>query len=251
MDDVATAAGVNKLNNIPNYAWAACDLAQQKSREAFIPLIEQLCSRAIYTMTRLTDISEKVVESRKKKWNIKQDPLDIDNVEQYPYFTFHIKDLYLKFVETTSQSCLERCLDEFYDTQTIYWELTEYSDRVLPMERNDSDAKKAVVDLATELFKELQKRIIKNVLLKFYNSYLVPMQRELWTVVQGKVGSLSDKELDEIFEVSATKHRIKEEEKVLLQTAQQCAEQEVVFIDAATKYSHPVLVGGLGKAETF
>jgi len=249
MDDVATAAGVNKLNNIPNYAWAACDLAQQKSREAFIPLIEQLCSRAIYTMKRLTHISEKVVESRKKKWNIKQDPLDIDNVEQYPYFTFHIKDLYTKFVESTAQSCLERCLDEFYDTQTIYWELTEYTDRTLPMERNDPDAKKAVIDLATELFKDLQKRIVKRVLLKFYNSFLVPMQRELWTVVQGKVGSLADKELEEIFEVSATKHRIKEEEKTLLQTAQQCAEQEVVFLDAATKYSHPVLVGGLGKTE--
>ena len=89
-----------------------------------------------------------------------------------PYFTFHVKDLYYKFVELTAQSCLEKCLDEFYDTRTIYWDLTEYADRSLPMDRNDPDTKRAVVDLATELFKEtLQKRIIKNVLLKFYNFF--------------------------------------------------------------------------------
>eukprot|EP01099_Mayorella_cantabrigiensis_P000830 TRINITY_DN1356_c0_g1_i1.p1 TRINITY_DN1356_c0_g1~~TRINITY_DN1356_c0_g1_i1.p1 ORF type:complete len:728 (-),score=209.06 TRINITY_DN1356_c0_g1_i1:108-2291(-) len=250
MDDVATAAGINKLNNIPNYAWAACDLAQQKSREAFIPLIEQLCSRTVYTMKRLTDIAEKIVESRKVKWNLRSDNVfDTDNLEQYPYFTFHVKDLYYKFVELTAQSCLEKCLDEFYDTRTIYWDLTEYADRSLPMDRNDPDTKRAVVDLATELFKEtLQKRIIKNVLLKFYNFFLVPMQTELWSVVQGKISSLSDTELEQIFEVNATKDRIKEEEKRLLQIVSQCAEQEVVLLEAASKYSHPVLVG-LSKVE--
>ena len=45
MDDIATAAGINKMNNIPNYAWAASDLAQQKSQEEFVPLIEQNYSK--------------------------------------------------------------------------------------------------------------------------------------------------------------------------------------------------------------
>lgn len=143
----------------------------------------------------------------------------------------------------TAQSCLEKCLDEFYDTRTIYWDLTEYADRSLPMDRNDPDTKRAVVDLSTELFKDLQKRITKNVLLKFYNFFLVPMQTELWSVVQGKISSLSDTELEQIFEVNATKDRIKEEEKRLLQIVQQCAEQELVLLESASKYSHPVLVG--------
>jgi hypothetical protein len=42
MDDIATAAGINKLNNIPNYAWAASDLAQQSAREELAPLIDQV-----------------------------------------------------------------------------------------------------------------------------------------------------------------------------------------------------------------
>ena len=104
MDDVATAAGINKLNNVPNYAWAASDLAQQKTQDAMLPLIEQLCERAVYIMKRLTypaihptpflitsfrfhplsllipfpstpifdtinsDVVEKIADSRRKKW---------------------------------------------------------------------------------------------------------------------------------------------------------------------------------------
>jgi hypothetical protein len=57
MDDVATAAGINKLNNVPNYAWAASDLAQQKTQDALVPLIDQLCERVVYIMKRLTYLS--------------------------------------------------------------------------------------------------------------------------------------------------------------------------------------------------
>jgi len=179
-DDVATAAGINKLNNIPNYAWAASDLAQQKAQDAFVPLIEQLTSRAVYIMKRLTDISEKVLESRKKKWNEDLHTVasnNVDDIDRYPYFTYHVKDLFNKFVESTAKQCKEKCLDEFYSTRTIYWDLTsEFSNRNLPLERNDQeDTKKQVINLSTELFNELRDRITRNVMLKFYNFFLVPM----------------------------------------------------------------------------
>jgi hypothetical protein len=173
MDDVATAAGINKLNNIPNYMWAASDLAQQKSQDAFVPLIEQLTSRAIFIMKRLTDICEKILDSRKKKWS---GTPSAEDIERYPYFTYHVKDLYNKFVEHTARTCKEKCLDEFYSTRTILWDFTEYADKNMPLERNDSeDTRGAVVQLSTELFNSIRDRITKNVLLKFYNFFLVPM----------------------------------------------------------------------------
>jgi hypothetical protein len=123
MDDVATAAGINKLNNIPNYAWAASDLAQQKSQDAFAPLIEQLTNRAVFIFKRLTDITEKILEGRKKKW-MEELGGHVDDVEHYPYFTYHVKDLYFKFIDNTARVVKEKCMDEFYSTRTIYWELT-------------------------------------------------------------------------------------------------------------------------------
>jgi hypothetical protein len=54
--------------------------------------------------------------------------------------------------------------------------LKRHKDRNLPVERNDQDdTKTAVVNMSTDIFKELRDRITRNVLLKFYNFFLVPM----------------------------------------------------------------------------
>ncbi len=51
----------------------------------------------------------------------------------------------------------------------------------MPLDRNDGeDTKIAVVQLATELFGSIRTRITKNVLLKFYNFFLVPMYVHKW-----------------------------------------------------------------------
>jgi len=241
MDDVATAAGINKLNNIPNYSWAASDLAQQKSQEAFVPLIEQMTNRAVYIMKRLTEISEKVLESRKKKW-MEDLNASVDDIDRYPYFTYHVKDLFYKFVDVTAKTCKEKCMDEFYSTRTIYWELTsEYADRNLPLERNDQDdTKTAVVKLATDIFNLLRDRITSNVLLKFYNFFLVPMQHELWTEIQGKVNCLSDSALEQIFEVSATKEKLKLAMQSLEDDLKRAGEQDKLFMEHAGTFSKRV-----------
>lgn len=124
-------------------------------------------------MKRLTDIAEKILESRKKKWTAGG---STDDIDRYPYFTYHVKDLYFKFVDNTAKVCKEKCMDEFYSTRTILWDFTEFADKNMPVERNDGeDTKNAVVNLSTELFNSLRDRITKNVLLKFYNFFLVPM----------------------------------------------------------------------------
>jgi len=241
MDDVATAAGINKLNNIPNYMWAASDLAQQKSQDAFVPLIEQLTSRAVFIMKRLTEIAEKILESRKKRWT----GPGSDDVERFPYFTYHVKDLYGKFVDNTAKLCKEKCMDEFYSTRTILWDFTEYADKNMPLERsegNNNDTKNAVADLSNELFKSIRERITKNVLLKFYNFFLVPMQTELWNEIQGKVNSLSDNNLDQLFEVGATKEKLKSKTTFLQDELAKAIEQDKLFMEYANSFSHPLLI---------
>jgi len=96
MDDIATAAGINKLNNIPNYAWAACDLAQQYSREELAPLIDQAVKRATHTLRRLPDIVDRMLEARRRGrleggWMPAAGSTDVNNIDMYPFFTYHVK----------------------------------------------------------------------------------------------------------------------------------------------------------------
>lgn len=248
MDDIATAAGINKLNNIPNYAWAASDLAQQSAREELAPLIDQAVKRATYILRRLPDIVDKMLDARRRGrleggWAPAAGSVDVNNIDMYPFFTYHVKDLYNKFVERTATALASKAMDEFYGTRTIFWEYTEYADTKLPMDRSDADETRRAVDsLAKELFTRLRERITKNVLLKFYNFLLVPMQAELWTEIQGAVTTLSDDQLEQIFEVAATKNKLKEDEKALSRGIEAYATQEVHFIKSATQFSHPIYV---------
>lgn len=167
MDDIATAAGINKLNNVPNYAWAASDLAGQKSAEELLPLIDRAVRRGCYILRRLPDIVERMMLDARRRSSpaptpgggggggggggpspISRDlpllpsssttcsssplshlpgtnPVDVNNVELYPFFTYHVKDLYNKFVDQTARALHSKCLDEFYGTRTIFWEYTE------------------------------------------------------------------------------------------------------------------------------
>jgi len=246
------------MNNIPNYAWAASDLAQQKSQEEFVPLIEQTTARSVYILKRLTDIVEKIMDQRRRaRWDGAGgsggsgsgssggwgETVDVNDIDMYPFFTYHVKDLYNKFVDRTAKICKEKSMDEFYGTRTIFWEYTEYADRNLPMDRADAEeTKKSVDNLAKELFNRLRERITKNVLLKLYNFLLVPMQTELWSEIQGKVTTLSDAELEQKFEVSATQSKLQEDEKQLQKKITSYGEQEQYFLKAATHFSHPVYV---------
>ncbi|EGG22757.1 dynamin like protein [Cavenderia fasciculata] len=253
LDDVATASGINKLNNIPNYAWAACDLAQQKSQDALVPLIEQLCERAIYIMKRLAEVTDKVVDTRRKnrgganlsvisrQSSSSNSTFDLENIDQYPYFTHHVRDIFFKFIEQTAKVCKEKCMDEFYSTRTIYWELTEHPDQNLPFLKADhQDTKSTVEHLTTQLFDTIRKRITKNVLLKFYNFFLVPMQTDLWTEIQGKITCLSSESLEQIFEVNATKELLKDDEKKHQGILDKYSQNDEAFLRAASAFSHPL-----------
>ena len=69
---------------------------------------------------------EKILDGRRKnKWENHGGEVDVNNIDMYPFFTYHVKDLYIKFVDRTAKVVQQKCLDEFYGTRTIFWEYTE------------------------------------------------------------------------------------------------------------------------------
>lgn len=127
-------------------------------------------------------------------------------------------------------------MDEFYCTKLIYWEHAK-SGEILPS--SEKDSKKFVETLSRKLFNEIRQRITKNVLLKCYNFFLVPLQTELWGETQAKVSALTDDEIEELFEVHATKQKYKQEEYLLKQELGTLKEQEANFLEAAGNFSKP------------
>ncbi|EGG23135.1 hypothetical protein DFA_05265 [Cavenderia fasciculata] len=102
------------------------------------------------------------------------------------------------------------------------------------------ETNKIVSKLANKMFRDTRSRIIKNVMLKCYNFFLIPMQSELWGEVQGKITILSDQMLEELFETSVTKDRLKEDERHLNLVSYQFAQQEDHFLLAANTFAHPI-----------
>lgn len=127
------------------------------------------------------------------------------NVDQFPYFVHFCKDLYAKFVDECAASCKRKCLDEFYSTKVyiLYLRSAHYfrlytgifpsiaffvcvNSSLFRNRQVTGQSMDDVVQLTTQLFDRIKERIIRNVLLKFYNFFFVPMQLELWNEIHGK-----------------------------------------------------------------
>lgn len=241
-DVISSAAGISRLNNLPNFAWAACELATLEARRSLLPLVKQLSRRAQYVVERLPGIAKQIMDNRRAtKWNASQALLATD-VEQYPYFAFAVQDLYKSFVRDTLKECTEKCMDEFLDTRTVYWHLAEDKQGKLPVDRFvGADAQTAVTELAAEVFGSLRARVVTAVQLKFFNFFLVPLQTKLAVGVQERANVLTDEELEQRFEVSATKTKLREDERALTNTLDTLREMEGSLLENATRFSHPSL----------
>jgi len=271
-DDIATAAGPQKLNSASSCTWAASDIAQRQIQKCLLPLIDQLFVRATYIMKRLVNVVEGMMDNSKKNKrrvagtstmnsssssssssaggrsyqtssnqsaNSAAFNVEAEELDQYPYFTHAVKDLYFKFVDATADDCRKKCKDEFFCTRLIHWELTNLDGKNLTFPKGDNkdEVKKAVIELATSLFNKIRDRICKSVLLKSYNYFLVPMQTEVWSEIQGNITSLSDEQLQELFEVPVTKNRLAGAERDMKGILEKFGEQETLFMEYASNFA--------------
>merc|ERR1711991_642225 len=189
-----------------------------------VPLLKQLSKRAQFVIERAT------------KWNASPALLATD-VEQYPYFAFAVLDLFRTFVVDTIRECEQKCLDEFLDTRTVYWHLAEDKQGKLPIDRfADKSAEEAVSTLAGEVFATLRDRVSANVQIKFFNFLLVPLQTQLVAGVQERTNVLSDEELEQKFEVAATRSKLAETERSITTSIESLREMEGALQENATRF---------------
>lgn len=71
-------------------------------------------------------------------------------------------------------------------------------------------------------------------------SYVENRQTDLWGEVQSKITTLTDQMLEESFEVTVTKAKLKEDEKQLNDVLFKFKQQEDIFRDAANAFSRPI-----------
>jgi len=237
MDDIATATGPQKLNNAINSVWAASDIVQRQISRALNPLLDQLFKRAVYISKRLVEVVDTMMEAERKSRR-KGPSASSEELEQYPFFTHAVKDLFYKFVDRTAEVCKAKCRDEFLSTRIIYWERTALDGKDLKVDQNNADMKKVVTSLAEDLFVKIRDRIARNVALKTYNFFLVPMQTELWTEIQGSITCLSDSDLKELFEVDATVKKLEADENDMKLILGKFAKQESLLKQYASDFSN-------------
>eukprot|EP01091_Cochliopodium_minus_P015076 TRINITY_DN5270_c0_g1_i1.p1 TRINITY_DN5270_c0_g1~~TRINITY_DN5270_c0_g1_i1.p1 ORF type:complete len:693 (-),score=219.54 TRINITY_DN5270_c0_g1_i1:93-2171(-) len=238
IDEVATAAGVNKINNLPNYTWAACELASQETKQTLTPLLKQLNKRSVYVAKRLPLIAKRILEGRKKsKWNT-QPQLIREEIEQYPYFIYYIIELFEMFVEKQAQECTQKCLDEFLDTRTIYWNVSENENQKQQLPSENTEDKSPVISLSRNVFTKLRDTISNNSQLKWFNFFLVPLQTTLWSQIQESVNVLSEEDLQQKFEVNATKKRLEKRISFLKEEISRLEIQEKQLLESSTFFSY-------------
>jgi len=250
MHDVATAAGPNRITTTHNVLWAASDVVQKEAQKSLKPLIEQLFKRACYIMKRLVDIVDRMIiakrreEEKGRRFPGSTQPLSGDSgqvADDFPYFTSAVKDFFRNYVDELAKSCFSKSMDEFYCTRIIFWEASQtklVSDEKLDLATaTPNEVKQLIEKLATELFNETKKRAIKNVLLKCYNYFFLPIEGQIWGELQGKVTQLSDEAIEEMFQVKSTRQRLQDEDVQLKGVIKVNEEQDNALRNSSLKFS--------------
>jgi len=228
-DDVATGAGIPALSNTPNNLWAASDLARQKTQEVFAPLIAQLGRRAEYILCRLASIALLLVEEKR----MQKGTIDEEEAAQYTYFVHFVKNNYTAFIEEACESCKKACMHEFMSTQTIYWDLTQ--NEVL----GKSLEGRKIPEIAEDLFDVIKARIASNIITKFYQYLMVPLDAPLWTKMQNQVSELSDETITNLFGAEAIKKLYADRAEKCAAQVKEFADEEKEFTAVALTFAHP------------
>jgi len=234
VSDIATGGGaaIPSLRNAPNFAWATSDLARQKAQEIFEPLVQQLGNRAGYILKRLSEIAESIIEQKRGNGANRDGSGEDDSLEDYTYFVHFVRDKFTTFIDDSIERTVALCLDEFYSTRTVCWDVAESH----VFDNAEEGNQKA---LATTIFGILRKRIVTNVLLKFYQNLIVPFDNDLWDNIQREVSNLTDDTLKQLFGADSVIEAIEAKKAELTKQHDDALGRDKEFIQLASKFSHP------------
>jgi len=224
----ASSSSSNSPESSSNTIWAVADLARQHSQTVFMRLIENLLSRASYIANRIPNIVISIMEAHRVQ-NPDSDTLSVN----FPYFFSRLGEYYKSYIETLESTTLNKCMDEFYSTKTLCWDLSNNSTILTE--------KKTPQENAQLLFDRISKRIVRNVLAKVYSFFITPLKTELWGILQGKVSELSDEELVDLFKKAENEKRYQEAIKALDAKIESLSQQEKKYNEDAGAFAYQKL----------
>jgi len=231
VSDISAGSGTS-FGSSTSCAWDASDLARQNTQEIFEPLVQQLGNRAGYVLKRLSEIAESIIEEQKRRGTDHDESGEDDSLEDYTYFVHFVRDKFTTFIDDSIERTVKLCLDEFYSTRTVCWDVTESHLAVSVEEGN-------VKALASSVFEVLRKRIISNVLLKFYQNLVVPFDTELWDNLQREVSNLTDDTLKQLFGADSVVEAIESKKSEFAKQHDDALGKDKEFTTLASKFAHP------------
>jgi len=231
------AVAINDRSNDFDQSCVASHIAQKRSQQLFVPLIEQLCTRGAFIMKRLADIAFGVMESRKENKRIASTRTPGDELQKlkgFSYFVGVCRDIFCEYIYKTSQLCMEKCMDEIDCTQLVYWESSV--EQVADV-RADSGTENPILLLTKHIFEEMRNTIYSNVLLKAHNYFLVVMQRDLSGEILKEVSSFDDKLVEDMFELHKSKEQLRVEEDIEKTTLASLTQKETELRDLTSQFT--------------
>jgi len=173
-----------------NFFFHACELCKDRAEDTIIVLIDQLHERLLSVFNRLPGLIETII----KKENEHKFPLD---VKYFRRLCVYLRTLVTAYADKLIVSSKKHCMDEFYPTKTIMYEVLNVVDEnEAPILRFAEER-----DMVQEIFKRMRTRIAKNVIRKVHNFFLAPIiDNELWLELQSTISTLDSSAISEVLD---------------------------------------------------
>jgi len=175
-------------------------------------------------MKRIPEIVGILLGSKDYNQNPKN-KFEIDRHRFAPLATY-LKDLFNAAVDKHSERFKHQCMEEFYSSKTIFWFMSEE----FPPEEIQKE------NIATKIFEQVKDRILKNVLRKMYNFFLLPFfQEELWDEIQTHIFKMDQSTLEEILDSNSIEDHLDHELEELEISLERIHEEELTLHDVVPR----------------
>jgi len=198
------------------------------------PYIKQLCLRGSQIMKRLADIAFVLVK-KDNKYGSSADA-SLYSLAGYTYFCSVLRDLYFEYIDSVSNLCQAKCLEEISAIELIYWDYN-YGNLKIPKMKGAEDAIEYASNFTSAAFYSLSQQIITNIVMKCHNYFLVVAARDISGRLLKDVSSFNEKAIEEMFELDKTRQILKQEEERESKNLQMVDNQEKTLRDLVTQFS--------------
>eukprot|EP01088_Endostelium_zonatum_P000543 TRINITY_DN10792_c0_g1_i1.p1 TRINITY_DN10792_c0_g1~~TRINITY_DN10792_c0_g1_i1.p1 ORF type:complete len:290 (-),score=78.85 TRINITY_DN10792_c0_g1_i1:9-878(-) len=240
-----------------DYYYSACEIAAREGKELFSPLIDYSLLRLKGIFLRAFDISiesiyhsssvgsnnkDSIINHNSNKYNTDRDNEDVNRIENYPYFVNYVRRVYEDWVEDISKNCRAKCMDEFVGTETLYWGLNQ-NQSFSPLgdkdEKEEMDqVRDRVVGIVREVFDAMKKRLLRNLMMKFYNWFVFRFMEGLAELLQSKVVmGMGEEELEKKFQVKWVEEKWRREIERMEKELADLKDKEAKFKSLSTQFA--------------